>query len=72
MNFNDNLSNKEIINYCENRLITNRKKIDKIVEKLNNEIKEYNKSLQYSNDMDINIALKYSFDYLNEIKLKQN
>lgn len=69
MNFNDNLSNKEIINYCENRLITNRKKIDKILEKLNNEIKEYNKSLQYSNDMDINIALKYSFDYLNEIKL---
>tara|TARA_R100000149_G_C5815386_1_gene96914 strand:+ start:129 stop:344 length:216 start_codon:yes stop_codon:yes gene_type:complete len=69
MNLNDNMSNKEIINYCENRLITNRKKIDKIVEKLNNEIKEYNKSLQYSNDADINIALKYSFDYLNEIKL---
>jgi len=71
MNFKDNPSKKELANYHENRLLANRKRIDKMIEKLNNEIKEYNKSLDYANSNDVNIALKYSFDYLIEIKLKQ-
>ena len=71
MNFNDNMSKKELINYYENRLLTNRKRIDKMIEKLNNEIKEYNNTLDNSNSDGFNIALKYSFDYLIEIKLKQ-
>ena len=68
MNFNDKMTKKELSNYYENRLITSRKKIDKMIERLNNEIKEYNNSLDYSNSHDINIALKYSLDYLIEIK----
>ena len=68
MNFNDKMTKKELSNYYENRLITSRKKIDKMIERLNNEIKEYNNSLDYSNSHDTNIALKYSLDYLIETK----
>lgn len=71
MNFNDNMNKKQLSNYYESRLITNRKKIDKMIEKLNDEIKDYNKSLYYCNSQAFNIDLKYSFDYLNEIKLKK-
>jgi hypothetical protein len=70
MNFNNEMTKKELTNYYENRLITSHKKIDKMIERLNNEIKQYNNSLDYSNSCDINIALKYSLDYLIEIKLK--
>jgi uncharacterized FlaG/YvyC family protein len=71
MNFNDNMNKKELSSYYENRLVTNRKKINQMIEELNDKIKEYNNSLEYSNSHDINIALKYSFDYLTEIKLKK-
>ena len=70
MNFNDKMTKGELSNYYENRVISNLKKIEEMTYKLNNEIKEYNKSLDYSNDHDTNIALKYSLDYLTEIKLK--
>jgi len=71
MNFNENMNKKQLSSYYESRLVTNRKRIDKMIVKLNDEIKEYNKSLKYSKSDGINIGLKYSFDYLTEIKLKQ-
>jgi uncharacterized FlaG/YvyC family protein len=70
MDFNDKMTKKELSNYYENRLIKSRKKVEKIIERLNDEIKEYNNSLDYSNSHDVNLALKYSLDYLSEIKLK--
>ena len=68
MNFKENMTKEELSSYYENRLITNYKKIDKIINRLNDEIKEYNKSLDYSNNHDVNIALKYSLDVISEIK----
>ena len=68
MNFNDKMTKNELSNYYENRVISNLRKIEEMTYRLNNEIREYNKSLDYSNEHDTNIALKYSLDYLTEIK----
>ncbi len=68
MNFNDKMTKQELSDYYENRLITNAKKVSKMIERLNDEIKKYNKSLDYSNEHDINISLKYSLSRISEIK----
>ena len=69
MNLKSEMTKKELSEYYENRIMTSCKKIDKIINNLNEEIQIYNKTLKYVNKYDNTISLKYNLSKIKKITL---
>lgn len=69
MNLKSEMTKKELSSYYENRIMTSCKKIDKIINNLNEQIQIYNKTLKYLNKYDNTISLKYNLSKIKKITL---
>ena len=69
MTLKGEMTKKELSEYYQNRIMTSCKKIDKIINNLNEEIQIYNKTLKYVNKYDNTISLKYNLSKIKKITL---
>mgnify|MGYP000571201371 CR=1 FL=1 len=58
MNFNDTMTDKELASYYESRAWNSRKKIEKVINVLNEEIDRYNESLKHLKGYDNDTHMK--------------
>jgi len=58
MNFNDTMTDKELVSYYESRAWNSHKKIEKVINVLNEEIDRYNESLKYLKGYDNDTHMK--------------
>ena len=58
MNFNGNPSNEELASYYESRVWNSLKKIDKVMNIVNEEIDRYNESLKHLKEYDNDTQMK--------------
>tara|TARA_R110002050_G_C8718631_1_gene496210 strand:+ start:463 stop:663 length:201 start_codon:yes stop_codon:yes gene_type:complete len=58
MNFNENPTDKELASYYESRAWNSLKKIDKVINIVNEEIDRYNESLKYLKGYDNDTQMK--------------
>jgi len=69
MTLKGEMTKKELSEYYENRIMTSCKKIDKIINNLNEEIQIHNNTLKYVNKYDNTISLKYNLSKIKKITL---
>ena len=58
MNFNDTMTDKELIFYYERLAVNSHKKIEKVINVLNEEIDRYNESLKHLKGYDNSTQMK--------------